>query len=146
MAASGALFAHGTLLKIGDAATPIEGFTVVAEVTDLGGPSLTLETIDVTSHDSVNGWREFIGGLLDGGEVSFTINYIPTNSTHDASTGLIKDMKDRTIRNFQLIFPDAGTTTWTIAALITGFEPSEPIDSQLVADVTLKLSGEPSLA
>jgi len=143
---SSAVHALGTLLKIGDGATPTETFTTIAEVTDLGGPSLTLETIDVTSHSSTNGWREFIGGLLDGGEVSFTINYLPANATHDASTGVIADMKNRVVRNFTLVFPDSGTTTWTFSALVTGFEPGEPIDSQLTADVTLKVSGEPTLA
>ena len=145
MAASAAIHALGTLLKIGDGATPTEVFTTVAEVSDLGGPSLTLETIDVTSHDSANGWREFIGGLLDGGEVSATINYIPTNVTHGATSGLIADMKNRVVRNFELIFPDTGATKWSFTALVTGFEPGEPIDSQLTADVTLKVSGEPTL-
>lgn len=144
--ASGAIHALGTLLKIGDGATPTEVFTTISEVTDLGGPSLTLETIDVTSHDSSSGWREFIGGLLDGGEVSFTINYVPTHATHDATTGVLADMKNRVVRNFELVFPDSGTTTWSFSALVTGFEPGEPVDTQLTADVTLKVSGEPTLA
>jgi predicted secreted protein len=143
--ASGAIHALGTFLQIGDAATPTEGFTTIAEVNDLGGPSLTLETIDVTSHDSSNGWREFIGGLLDGGEVSFTINYIPTNATHNNTSGLIADLRNRVVRNFQLVFPDGGSTTWVFAALVTSFEPSEAIDSQITADVTLKVSGAPTL-
>lgn len=143
--ATGAIFAQGTLLKLGDAATPTEGFTTIAEVTDLGGPSLALETADATSHDSTGGWREKIGALLNGGEVTFSINYIPTNATHDNTTGLIKDMRSRTLRNFQLVFPDSGSTTWSFAALLTAFEPGEPIDEKLTADVTLEISGQPTL-
>ena len=142
---SNAVFAHGTLLKAGDGAAT-EVFTTVAEVTDIGGPSLALDPVEVTNHDSTAGWREFIGGLLDGGEVTLTINYIPANATHNATNGLIADMTARTKRNFQLVFPDSGTTTWSFTALVTAFEPGEPIDAQLTADVTLKITGQPTLA
>jgi predicted secreted protein len=139
------IWAHGTLLKIGDGGDP-ESFTTITEVTDIGGPSLEMNTIEMTSHDSVDGWAEFVGGILDAGEVTFSINYIPTDSTHDAGTGLIKDMADRTVRNFQLVFPDGSSTTWSFSALVTNFEPGEPVDDKLSADVTLKISGKPTLA
>lgn len=138
--------AFGTLLKIGDGGSPTESFTTIAEVTSIGGPALSLDPIETTHHASTGGWREFIGGLLDGGEVSFDINYDPVGATHDASTGLIADMVARTVRNFQLVFPDTGNTTWSFAALVTSFEPSEPVDDKLAASVTLKVSGQPTLA
>ena len=137
-----AIDAHGTLLRIDDGTG---SYTTIAEVTDIGGPSMSLDPIDVTSHDSIAAFREFIGGLLDAGEVTLTINYVPTAGTHDATTGLIADMVARVVRNFKLVFPDSGTTTWTFAALITAFESAEPIDDKLSADVTLKLSGQPTL-
>jgi predicted secreted protein len=137
--------AFGTLLKKGDGGSP-ESFTTIAQVTNIGGPSLALDPIEVTCHTSTGGWKEFIGGLLDGGEVSFDINYDPVGATHNASTGLIADMVARTVRNFQLVFPDTGSTTWSFAALVTAFEPSEPIDDKLAASVTLKLTGQPTLA
>ena len=136
-----AISAHGTLLKIGDGAVS-ESFTTIAEVTNIGGPGLALAA---TSHSSA-GWQEFVGGLLDGGEVTFSINYVPTHATHNATTGLIADMVNRTLRNFQIVFPNVGATTWSFAALVTGFDPSEPVDEVLTADVTLKLSGQPTLS
>jgi len=142
---SNAISAFGTLLKIGDGGSP-ESFTTIAEVKDISGPSLSLDTEDVTSHASSGGWEEHIGTILRSGEVSFDINFIPTHATHDASTGLIADMKNRTVRNFQLVFPDASSTTWAFSALVTGFEPSEPVAGSLGASVTLKLTGEPTLA
>lgn len=140
-----AIHAHGTLLKIGDGGGS-ETFTTIAEVTDISGPGLSLDANEVTSHSSSSHYRERIGGLLDGGSVRFSINYVPTAGTHDATTGLIRDMKNRTVRNFQLVFTDGGGTTWTFAALVTSFEPSEPIDDALTADVELMLTGVPTLA
>lgn len=141
---SSAIHAHGTLLKKGDGGSP-ESFATIAEVTDLNPPALALETNDVTSHDSAQHWREFIGSLLDGGDVSFTINYIPTATTHNATAGLIADLKNRTRRNWQIVFPDGSSTTWSFAALVTAFEPAAPIDDRLTANITLKVTGVPTL-
>jgi len=58
---------------------------------------------------------------------------------------LIADMKNRTKRNYELIFPDVGVTTWPFTALVTGFEPDEPVDDALSASVTLKITGKPTL-
>lgn len=143
---TGAISAFGTLLKIGDGGSPSETFTTIAEVTDLSGPALELKTIEATSHSSTDGWEEFIGGLLSGGEVTFDVNFIPTNPTHSYSAGLLRDMVNRTVRNFKLVFPNLSATTWTFAALVTGFEPKEPTDDKLSASVTLQITGKPTLA
>ncbi len=140
-----AIDAYGTLLQSGDGQAP-ETFTTIAEVTEIGGPSLVLDPLDVTSHESPGAFREFVGGLLDGGEVTFTINYVPTAGTHDGTTGLVADMVARTVRNYQLIFPDVGLTQWDFSALVTAFEPAEPVDDRLSAEVTLKVTGQPTLA
>lgn len=145
MPISNAVSAFGTFIKIGDGASP-EVFATIAEVMSINGPSLSLETIDVTTHSSGEPWRQFIGGLLDAGEVSFDINFIPTSTTHSFTAGLLKDMTDRTQRNFKLVFPDTGGTSWVFTALVTSFECTEAIDDVIKAAVTLKLSGVPTLA
>lgn len=141
---TGALAAYGVLLKIGDGGTS-ETFTTIAEVRDIEGPSLELEAKEVTSHDS-GGWREYIGTLLTGGEVSFDLNFIPTNATQSYSSGLIEDMVNRTKRNFQIIFPTTSPTTWAFTALVTAFSPSAAVEDELMAEVTLQVTGAPTLA
>jgi predicted secreted protein len=140
-----AISSFGTLLKIGDGATPTENFTTIAEVQDISGPGLEQRTEEVTHHGSTGGWVERIGTLLDAGEVGFDINFLPTHATQDPSTGLIADMKNRTKRNFQLVFPDGSSTTWEFTALVTGFEPDEPVEGKLSASVTLEVTGQPTL-
>ena len=140
-----AISSFGTLLKIGDGGAT-ETFTTIAEVQDISGPSFSLDTAEVTSHSSAGGWKEYIGTLVDGGEVSFDINFLPTETTHGYSAGLLKDLVNKTVRNFQLVFPDASSTTWQFAALVTKFETSEPYGDKLSASVTLKLTGQPTLA
>lgn len=142
---SDAISAFGTLLKMGDGGTS-ESFTTIAEVSDIKGPKLSLDAIDVTNHSSTEAWREFVGGLLDAGEVSLSINFMPTETTHDPSTGIISKLTDRGKHNFQMVFPDDDATTWSFTALVTAFESSEPIDDKLAADITLKITGKPTLA
>ena len=145
-----AVKALGTLLKRGDGGGP-EIFATVAEVLNISGPSLSLETIDVTSH---GGWREFITGLANGGEITLELNYIPDNASHDATAGLLKDFEDQisgvlaTPRNYELVFPDTSNTTWTFAAWITAFETTASASGteKLGASVTLTITGQPTLA
>ncbi len=54
-------------------------------------------------------------------------------------------MKDGTLRNFQLVMSDAANTTWSFAAYVVGFSPSFDHTAQISAEVTLKISGEPTL-
>lgn len=131
--------AFGTLLK--------RNGTTIAEVTDITPPGFSRDTFELTHHQSPNMWREFGKSLKDGGEVSFSINYIPTNSTHNAATGLLGDFANNsTTDTWAIVFPDTGGTTWSFPGIVTDFSPSAPIDDKLAADVTLKISGQPTLA
>lgn len=136
--------AKGTLLKIGDGAAT-EQYTTIAQVITIGGPSLSQETIDATDHDSGD-YRDFLLGFADGGEVTLEIHYDPAGSTHDASTGILSRFGASVPTNFKLVFPDPAQTTWSFAAYLTAFEPQAPADGKLTANITLKVSGDPTLA
>ncbi|WUI00204.1 phage tail tube protein [Spirillospora sp. NBC_00431] len=130
---------YGAQLKRGDGGSP-EVFTAIANSTNIEGPGIERETYDVTAHDSPDAWREFIGGLKDGGEVSIDLNYDP--SKHDA---LVADFEDADPRNYQLVFPDSESTTWSFKAILTEFSPEAPHDDKLAASATFKVSGKPTL-
>jgi hypothetical protein len=135
----------GTLLQIGDGGGP-ETFTTIGEVKDISGPSLALDTEDATSHDSTDGWEVLVPTILRSGEVTFDINFDPDEGTHDITTGLLADEVAKTLRHFKLIFPDLTSTEWAFSAYVTGFETSAPVAGVLGASVTLKPSGQPTLA
>jgi len=139
--ATGAIDSHGTLLQMGDGGAP-ESFTTIAEVLDVTGPSLARDTHDATTHDSTASWEDVVVSVLRSGEVTFTVNYVPTGATHDASTGLIKKYVDGTKTNFKLVLPDSGNTTQPFAAFVTGLSPGAPVSGILTMDVTLKLTGQ----
>lgn len=136
---SDAIAAFGTLLKLGSTNTTAATFATIAEVGDIDGPSDSVDTIEVTNHSSASARKEFISGLIDSGEISFPINFLPDNPTHDATTGLQKAKNDRAMRKYQMVFPDA--TQAEFSALVTKFSMKAPVSGKLSADVTLKISG-----
>lgn len=143
--ASNAVSAFGTLLKLGDGGSP-ESFTTVAELRTISGPSINADAIDVTTHNTPTPFRRFIAGLLDGGDVTFELNFIPQEPTHSYSAGILKDMVNRTRRNIQIVFPDVGLTTWLLPVIWTAFEMSSDPAEVLQASVTAKVAGPPTFA
>lgn len=131
------LDAFGIALKRSDMATPTATFTTIGNVTSVSGPEIERETYDVTAHDSTSGWREFIGGLKDGGEVSLELNYDPRK--HDV---LVSDFEDATQRDYKMTFP--GTLgEWALKLILTGFSQESPVDDKMTAELTFKVSGKP---
>lgn len=131
------LDAFGIALKRSDMATPTATFTTIANVTNVSGPEIERETYDVTAHDSVDGWREFIGGLKDGGEVTLEINYDPRK--HDP---FVADFGDTVPRDYKLTFP--GTLgEWALKLVLTGFKSEAPVDDKFTGEMKFKVSGKP---
>ncbi len=141
---SGAFWAYGSTLQLGDGATS-EAFTSIAEITELTPPSMSRDDIDVTSHSSPDGYREFIAGMRDGGEVSFKANWLPTNATHDFTTGLGETFNDNVTHNWKIILPDS-VVAISFAGFLTAFETDTPLEEQATLSGTIKVSGKPTIA
>lgn len=131
--------AYGAEIRVFDTLDTLD-YVAVAYVRDISGPSLTLDALDDTGHDSAGGAREFIGGLLDAGEVTLELHWDAANAAHDL---LLTFMTSRREGVFQIEWPDA--TVDNFRAFVTGFEPSAPVDGLLTASATLRLNSFPIL-
>jgi predicted secreted protein len=140
-----AVAAINTFLKRGNAASP-EVFSTVAQVRSIVGPGISGNVVDITTHSAADPWRTKIVTLLDAGDVSFDISFIPTEASHSSTTGLLADFKARTLRNWQLVFPDSVSTTWLFSGYVTKFSNSEPVDGVLLASIVITITGEPTFA
>ena len=109
---STAVFAQGTLLKIGNGASP-EVFTTIPGDEDLSYAPPAPDEIDVTSHSSASGMREYIAGLLGKGKVATKVFYNPAEATHVAVR-----LAHGTYVNFQMVFKGSPTETVTFSALV----------------------------
>lgn len=115
----------------------------IAYIKSIGGMSLSLDTEDVTTHDSVEAWEDVIVTILRSGEMSLEIVYDPNIASHSAAAGLIDYVENKRLAYFDVQF--VSSYHWLFAAFVSGFEPSAPSDGALTASVTLKITGKPTL-
>lgn len=119
-------------------------FTTVAEVVDTSGPSFEQATHDAPSQDIT--WMKRVAGLVSAGEVTYDINLIPKDATHDDSTGLLSLIGLQYTTGWQLVYNDGGAGTpsdWTMDAYCTAFDQDVPVDGILQASITLQINGQP---
>lgn len=129
--------AFGTLFLRGDGETP-EEFEPVGEATDISGPEMERDTLEVTSHQSPGGFREWVGGLKDGGEVSFEVRYDP-----EIHNPLQVDFEDPQPRNYRIQLPDVPGGMWEFQGFITNMGLSFPLEDAMACSFTFKVTGMP---
>lgn len=112
-------------------------FVAVAEINNIGGPDKSRNSIDVTSLDSTGGYREFIAGFRDSGQVTLAMNF--TRATYEIMND---DYEDEDRKWYQIQFPDDDQTKFTFEGLIINLGSAIPADDKVTANVTVKISGK----
>jgi hypothetical protein len=142
-----------TLLAVGSAGSP-QVFCTIANVGDITGPGFSAAVVDVTSHSNANPWRSKVTTLLDAGDLSTKVFFIPsslgTNTAgqqfgHGFTSGLGYIFSQRQLREFSLTFPDAAATTWYLQAYISKFSQTASVAGVLEMATTFTLTFEPIL-
>jgi len=141
---SSAFWAYGSLLQAGDGAVS-EAFTSIAEITELTPPQMSRDEIEVSHYSSTSGYREFIAGWRDGGEVSAKANWLPTNATQDGTTGLLESFNDDVVHNWKIVLPGS-VATISFSGFLTAYEPDLPMEEQGSLSFTIKITGKPTIA
>lgn len=129
-------------LIAGDTAQGGENFATIAEVTDITPPAPTTSTFETTHYLSPGGVMQFAGGLTDPGDMSFGVNWLPTDPTQDGVSGLQKAFKDKALRNFRVIYPFTPAVIDSFAGLVTTYPVVTPINDRMSASITVKVSGD----
>lgn len=136
--ASNAWWAYGSEFQIGT--------TKVGEIQDIDGPGMSKDAIEVTHNDGTvgDGYRAFIPGWRDGGEVGITANWIPADSTQDGATGLLSIFESDALQEFKIKTSgdgSSGTVTISFNGIITDFNVTLPLEEQGQLECTVKISG-----
>lgn len=134
MADTQASIGYGTFFHISEdlGAT----WTEMAEVYDITAPNDSVDEVDATHMQSPNRTREFIPGLIDPGEASFEMNFVP-GSPSDLKIAALKTAGTRV--RCRITFPNA--VAWTFTGWVSGYEPAVPTDDRMTASVTWRVSG-----
>ncbi|RJP21675.1 MAG: hypothetical protein C4529_07040 [Deltaproteobacteria bacterium] len=141
MAVTSARSGFGALLKRGDGGAP-EVFTTVAEVVNIGETKTRLATVDATHMESPDQHMEKIPTLLESGDVTLELNYLPGDTTQN---NVRNDCLNRSLRNFQITIPGSAKIV-SFSAYVTECGPAFPHDGKMTQNVTLTPTGKVSIA
>ena len=115
---------------------------VIAEITGYGFPSPKTDMIDVTHTSSTSNWREFLAGLTDGGEVTLKCNSIMGDT--NGQVACWTDYLAGTART--VLITGSSLFTMSFTGIITAMPMSGTLTSQLSWDITIKVTGVPTLS
>lgn len=121
-----AISSEGTILA--HAGTPI------GEVTSIKGPEQSVKQIDVTALEDHA--RRYIGGIKDGGEVSFEMNLAPGDAGQNA---LRADFDGGLESAYTITLADG--SVYGFNAIVTKLGGALKVDDAVSMSVTLKISG-----
>ena len=99
----------------------------------------------MTAHDNTLPFTQHVATLLTYGPVTFSINWVPNNSTHDKTTGLRYVWINRQERTFKIVDPD-GLESDTFNAVIESIDREMTVGGVKKGSVTLRPSGTPTFA
>jgi len=113
----------------------------IGDVVSFNGPSLSGAVIDVTTLQSTA--KEKMMGVYDAGQFSISVLFDNEASNARLHDALIRDMKDRTKRQFDVVFK--GNSTRNTQAVyfggyVSAFNITGSVDNALKADITIALA------
>lgn len=132
--------AYGTkiLRQNGSGGGSGNNFTEVARLDDISGPSMEKDEIEVTGHDSPDGYKEYIGGLKDGGSVEAEAFFLKDEETHMQA---LDDFDSRENQLYRLEWPDGAY--FEFEAFVQSMEFTNELEDAVKASFTWKVSGKP---
>ena len=143
MARTGAKSGFGTLLKIGDGATPTEGFTTVAEVQRISGAGGRQWNFDDATHmESPNQYKEEIPTLKQAMQVTVEINYRPDQSQYSLLETLFEA---GTLINWRCVYPVSPAKRHSFSGYIASISPEVPKDGKMSCTLEIAVQGKPVL-
>ena len=128
------MIGYGSKVRIGLGETP--DWTELEFVGDLEMPDEQVDEIEVTHMQSPDRRKQFIAGLIDGGEVSIPMNYIAGNDS-DVLLQTIK-ASGETVQ-IEITLTAAGTAE-TFAGFLKGYARTAPVNDKMMATATFRLS------
>lgn len=109
----------------------------VGGLTSIGELAVGADEIDVTTLDSADGYKEFLQGLKDGGEVALAGHHVNADV---GQVGIRAGFDAGTSATCVLLFPDATTATFT--AWIKGYKVgAAEVGGAVGFGATLRITG-----
>ena len=129
---------HGTTVALLNGSV----YDSIGRITSLSVPSLSTDIVETSAMDSANGFKEFIKGLKDWGEMSFTTNadILTTGDTTNYYDKVKAAAISDSAGTWKVTFPNG--VNLVFSALTSGFTINANPGELITTDVTLKITGD----
>jgi predicted secreted protein len=129
---------HGTTLGILAGSV----YTNIGKITNIGGPSYSADALDATAMDSTDKFKEYIKGLKDWGEFTFsTIADIDSAAdTTNYYSSIVAALDEDDADTFKITFPNSVSIVFD--GFVTGFNITANTGEIISSDVTIKVTGD----
>jgi hypothetical protein len=147
--------AAGGQLFYGDSNSP-ETWQLITNMGGITGLGLSAQVVDVTNNNVAtqgsgqnSTWRAKVPTLLDSGDVTFDLYFIPSDPGHKALLKLFT-MRGTTVGGpnvpiyFKYVFPDSGGTTWFFQGFVTKLMMTGAIADNYKLVTTITTTGAPT--
>ena len=133
--------AFGAVLQMSD----VNGANhqTIAELRDFNY-KIGTKTETATAHSSGDPWSVDVP-TINSISISAAVNWVPNNSTHNATTGIVYVQANRQSRNYKIIDPDLGELV-SFDAFISDFDGGLPVEGLKNVKVNFKGSGKPTFS
>jgi predicted secreted protein len=115
--------------------TSTSAWASMAGITNIGGPTVSRDTHDTTALDTTGGYRTFITGFREAGEI--TLDMIFDRTEFDI---VLSDFESNTKQNYEIVLPDTDSTSIEFEGLVTGM-PLTIGEAPVTIAATIKISG-----
>jgi len=134
-----AIIAYGASVEL--SANGTTGWAEIPEITGIPVPATETDYVDVTSLDSPNGYREYIPGLKDAGNLT-----IPANYTHNGYQTLVAYQNSGDLAHFRVTLapaPDQSAgDVFTFAGYITVAVDAGDVGGKVSMSINVRISGD----
>ena len=138
--ATNAAIGYGGKFSVYDGSNSPDSLIDLGEVLSISPPTKDLDIIDATHMQSPNSTREYILGLIDPGEASVEMNFVPGDATDDL---LFAIEQNRVPVRCRITFPNG--VTWSFTALLQNREFDMPVDDKMTHVANWKVTGSVSV-
>lgn len=115
----------------------------VGGLKSISGIDVNADEVEVTDMGNTDGYREYLPGFKDGGEV-------PVSGYMDGEDGgqgrMYELLESGDVVDCKIQFPAKIGKTWSFKAGVTKFTTAAEVDDAITFEATLKVSGKPTLA
>lgn len=127
----------GCVLSMSTEVGSPQTFVTIGNLTDFSGPSGSRNIINTANLLSEAMTK--MGGLMDEGEFTFTINLDPSVTSHQA---IMTALADGGIREFKLVLTDSGAAELHFNGIVTSFPFNGPFDDKVTVQVGVTITGK----